>query len=73
MEFLFHSLWSSYVCMDRYMNYMAKVIRSFVKIFVRILPKIMRDISNAGGVSFFRLEENMYRAFHNVLRDCKHL
>jgi hypothetical protein len=52
---------------------MAKVRGSFVQIFVRIVPEMMHDIPNAGGVSVFRLEENMYRAFHNVLRDYKHL
>jgi len=46
--------------MVTFINYMAKISGSFVQIFVRCVPKIMRAVSKTVGVSVCRLEENMY-------------
>jgi hypothetical protein len=57
----FFQLFSSgYVRIVTFVNYVAKIRGLFVQIFVHSVPKMMRAVSKTGGVSVFRLEENMY-------------
>jgi hypothetical protein len=57
---IFHLFSIRYVRVVTFINYMAKIRGSFVQIFVHSVPKIMRTVSKTGGVSVFRLEENVF-------------
>jgi len=46
--------------MITFINYMVKIRGSLMQIFVHCVPKLMRAVSKAGGVSVCRLEKNIY-------------